>query len=94
MGSLSPDGHPLASLHLAENAEKHVAGWSSGDVPLGDVMMEGTYGAVYSTLFEQHLGFFSPGAQPPRPPPPLSPIPNAQRPELEPDMRRLLLLFL
>lgn len=68
MGSLSPDGHPLAGLHLAENAEKHVAGWSAGDVPLGDVMMEGTYGAVYSTLFE-HLGFFSPGAQPPPPTP-------------------------
>ena len=41
MGSMSPDGHSLASLHLAENAEKHVAGWSAGDVPLGDVMMEG-----------------------------------------------------
>lgn len=42
MGSLSPDGHPLASLHLAENAEKHVSGWSAGAVPLGDTMMEGT----------------------------------------------------
>lgn len=42
MGSLSPDGHPLASLHLAENADKHVADWSARDVPLGDVMIEGT----------------------------------------------------
>lgn len=65
---------PLASLHLAENAEKHVAGWSAGDVPLGDVMTEGTQGAVYTTLFK-HLGFFCPGAQP-HYPSPTSPDPK------------------
>lgn len=87
MGSLSPDGHPLASLHLAEPAEKHVAGWSAGDVPLGDVTMEGTYGAVYS-IWDSSLLVFSPTV----PPPPQ--IPNAQKPKLKLDVRLPLLLFL
>jgi hypothetical protein len=33
---------PLVNSHLAENAVQHVAGLSMGDVPLGDMKMEGT----------------------------------------------------